>query len=65
MARVTGKPRVFVCDNCGKHETWRKGWRWYYGVESIANQSPSPTFVMPFSVCSEACEDATFTAWSR
>lgn len=43
--------RVWTCDGCGKQETWRKGWWWLIGCESLAN----PGF--PTAVCSDACED--------
>lgn len=54
---MTKGTRVWICDGCGKRETWRKGWSYLIGVESIAN-SPTPDgLILPMAICSDACED--------
>ena len=50
--------RVWTCDGCGKRETWRKGWGYLHGVESLANVDGRPGFLMPLATCSDACVDA-------
>jgi hypothetical protein len=52
---ATKGTRTWTCDHCGRRETWRKGWR-YYLMDSVANVEPGK--VLPWSVCSEECEDA-------
>jgi hypothetical protein len=48
--------RIWTCDVCGKRETWRRGWGYYF-TESVANvrEDGAP---LPWAMCSEACEDA-------
>lgn len=43
--------RVWICDGCGKRDTWRKGWMWWPGV--VSPRDPK----QPAVACSDACED--------
>lgn len=55
--------RVWVCEECGKRETWRKGWRWFVGVEGVKNKTTANDLILPWAVCSDACEDASMKRW--
>lgn len=49
--------RVWICDGCGKRETWRKGWAYLPCVESPANSPTAAGLLLPMSGCSDACLD--------
>lgn len=47
------RPRVHVCDHCGKSEVFGHGWRW---CTADAREYFDP--LTQKSACSEACEQA-------
>lgn len=54
--------RVWICDGCGKRATWRKGWHYFPGVESLANKHEDPALILPLAACSDGCDDAALDA---
>jgi len=49
--------KLWVCDGCGKEETWRKGWSYLPGVESRTNPKTADGRIFPMAGCSEKCVD--------
>lgn len=48
--------RVWICEGCGKRETWRAGWGYLPGVESTINRDEDGK-LLPVAGCSRKCLD--------
>ena len=46
--------RVWICDHCGKRETWRAGWCCFPCVESPKNKGEDG-LLLPMAGCNDNC----------